>query len=194
MVSKHSCFVYAKPKLNSLIRDIAKGKRKAQEQLYDEYSPLVMGICMRYMKDYDLASDVFQESFVKIYSSITQVEQIEKLGGWIRRVTVNTALDYLKSAKTYEEIEEYGLELSDQYYADLMDRLSSEVILSAVNRLPDGYRVIFNMSVIDGFSHKDISQHLGISESTSRSQLTYAKRALKKYLNEIGITKYEQVI
>lgn len=153
-----------------------------------------MGVCMRYMKDYDLAADVFQEAFIKIFKHIGQIEDENAIHGWIKRVTVNTALDHLKSMRYDESVDIAGQELSDGFYSDLLDKLSNEDILKAIEKLPEGYRIIFNLNVIDGFSHKEIADQQGISEGTSRSQLAHAKKALRKFLYELGITKYERVI
>ncbi|MFY0607989.1 MAG: RNA polymerase sigma factor [Cyclobacteriaceae bacterium] len=180
--------------MSDLLKKLIKGNQKAQSEFYDCHSSMVMGVCMRYMKDYDLAADVFQDAFMKIFKNIGQVKEEKALVGWIRRVAVNTALDHLKTMRYDESVETVGHELSDGFYSDLLDRLSNEVVLDAIAKLPDGYRVIFNMNVIDGYSHKEIANQLQISEGTSRSQLANAKKALRKLLNELGITKYEQVI
>lgn len=154
-----------------------------------------MGVCSRYVKDPHLADDVFQEAFIKIFQNIRQLKDVSAVHGWVKRITVNVALDHLNTLRFSESLEDTSShELSDQFYSDLLDKLSNEVVIDMINRLPEGYRVVFNLSVIDGYSHKDIAIELGIAESTSRSQLVHAKRMLKKYLNELGITRYEQVI
>lgn len=149
---------------------------------------------MRYMKDRDAAADVFQEAFIKIFKNVHQVNDAAALAGWIKRITVNAALDRLKKIRYDDSLEDHSHELSDQFYSDLLDKLSTEVVLDAIKKLPEGYRVVFNLSVLDGYSHREIAEKLNITESTSRSQLTFAKRVLKRYLNELGITRYEQII
>lgn len=158
------------------------------------FSPLVMGVCIRYVKNREQADDVFQEAFIRIFQNIHQIKDWKSIHGWVKRITVNVALDHLKSIRFDDDLDNLGHELSDQFYSDLIDRLSNEVIIEAINKLPDGYRLVFNLSVVDGYSHKEIAEQLGIGESTSRSQLVHAKRMLKKHLNELGITRYEQVI
>jgi RNA polymerase sigma factor (sigma-70 family) len=153
-----------------------------------------MGVCMRYLKDEDRAADAFQDSFIKIFKNIEQVREEKALVGWIKRIAVNTALDHIKLVRYDDDVNEKGHELSDQFYADLLDRLSVEVVLDAVNRLSEGYRIVFNMHVVDGYSHEEIAAKLDISVGTSRSQLFHAKRVLKQNLNQLGITRYEQVI
>lgn len=149
---------------------------------------------MRYLKDPDRAADAFQDAFVKIFNHIEKVRDEKALLGWMKRIAVNTALDHIKMIRYDADIEDKGHELSDQFYGDLLDRLSVEVVLDAVNRLSEGYRIVFNMHVVDGYSHEEIAEQLNISVGTSRSQLFHAKRVLKQYLNELGITRYEQVI
>lgn len=146
------------------------------------------------MNDQELASDVFQEAFVKIFQNLGQLKDEKAIAGWIKKITVNTALNHLRSIKYHDDINDETLDLSDHYYTEMLDKLSSEAIIAVIDRLPEGYRVIFNLFAIDGFSHKEIAKKLGISESTSRSQLTHARKLLKKHLNELGITRYEKVI
>ncbi|MFY0599514.1 MAG: sigma-70 family RNA polymerase sigma factor [Cyclobacteriaceae bacterium] len=180
--------------MDRLIKKVLKGNRKAQSQFYDEFSGLVMGVCHRYARNEDEAADIFQESFVKVFQNLGQIKDISAIHGWVKRITINTALDHMKSIKYFDEITDESHELSDQYYTGLLDKMSNDVILQVIEKLPEGYRIIFNMSIIDGFSHKEIGKQLNISESTSRSQLTHARKLLKKNLNELGITRYEQVI
>jgi len=153
-----------------------------------------MGVCSRYMNNQEMAADVFQDAFTKIFQNLGQVKNEKALAGWIKKITVNTALNHLRSIKYHDDINDETLDLSDHYYSELLDRLSSEAILNVIEKLPEGYRVIFNLFAIDGFSHKEIAKQLNISESTSRSQLTHARKLLKKHLNELGITKYEKVV
>lgn len=180
--------------LTNRIKKILSGNRRAQSQFYDEYCGLVMGVCSRYMKNDETAADVFQDSFTKIFQSLNQVKDEKALAGWIKKTTVNTALNHLRSIKYHDEINDETLDLSDHYYAEMIDKLSSEAIIEVIDKLPEGYRVIFNLFAIDGFSHKEIANQLGINEGTSRSQLAHARKLLKKHLNELGITRYERVI
>lgn len=180
--------------LDRLINKVLKGNRKAQSQFYDEFSGFVMGVCHRYGRNESESADIFQESFVKIFLKIGSLKDVKTIYAWIKRITVNTAIDHLKSIKFHDSLGAESLELSDQYYSDMLDKMSTDVILEVINKLPEGYKIIFNLSVIDGYSHKEIASQLKISESTSRSQLTHAKKVLKRHLNELGITRYEQVI
>lgn len=180
--------------MSSLIQQVIKGKTKAQNEFYDTYSPLVMGVCIRYLGNTDLADDVFQESFIKVFNSLEKLKDENAIHGWIKRIVVNTALDHINPKSINVELDIAHQELADDFYCDLLDRMSEESILRIIYKLPVGYQAIFNLNVIDGFSHKEIADKLNITESTSRSQLTHAKRLLRKYLNELGITSYEKVV
>lgn len=162
--------------------------------LYDSFSGLVMGVCLRYAKNPDEAEDIFQEAFIKIFENLNQVSTPEALPGWIRRLTINTALDELKVKKFHWLVPNEINDLDDNQYSDLLDHLTNEQIIKIINELPEGYRAVFNLNIIDGYSHREIGKKLGITESTSRSQLTYAKRLLQQRLKKLGITRYESVI
>ena len=180
--------------LKIILKKSIAGKQKYQLLLYKRFCHMVYGICRRYANGEDQANDMFQEAFFNIYKNLRKVKDAEALPGWVKRVTVNACLDHLKlNNKGWVDTEEVT-ELNDGFYSELMDRFSSEQIMTLVNNLPEGYRVVLNMYVMDGFSHKEIAERMGIGESTSRSQLTYAKRILKEQLKKFGIDRYESVI
>lgn len=153
----------------------------------------MMGICRRYAKNTAEAEDILQESFIKIFRSIADMRNPEALGGWLRKVVTNTALNYYRSQLHYPQTIDYEdiLHTNDDYL-QLLAHLSNEEIVKLINLLPDGYRMVFNLYIIDGYDHSEIAQMLGISENTSRSQLFKAREALKKKLNELGIVNYEK--
>lgn len=149
---------------------------------------------MRYAKNPDEAEDIFQEVFIKVFQNLRQVSNAEALPGWIKRIAINTALDELKIRKYNWLTPMEGEETEDSRYSAMLDHLSNEAIIKVINDLPEGYRAVFNLHVIDGYSHREIGDKLGISESTSRSQLTYARRLLQQKLRKLGITRYESVV
>jgi RNA polymerase sigma factor (sigma-70 family) len=188
---RHSLYMHD---LEIILKKSIAGKRKYQGQLYDRFSGMVYGICLRYAFDPFEAEDWFQEIFIKVFQSLRSVDKAEALPGWIKRIAINTCIDKVR-AKTQEFVSSETLpETDDEKYTELLDRISEEQIVQLINELPEGYRLVFNMSVVDGFSHKEIAEQLEIAESTSRSQLTYAKRLLQQKLLQIGISKYESVI
>ncbi|MFY0685671.1 MAG: sigma-70 family RNA polymerase sigma factor [Cyclobacteriaceae bacterium] len=180
--------------LHEILTGCLAGKRKCQEELYHRFCDMVMGVCLRYARSQEQAEDIFQEVFLKVFQKIDKVKEPDALPGWIKRIAINTAIDHLK-INTQENLEtEDSDEQGDQQYEELLDKLSNDEIVKIINQLPDGYRMVFNLYAVDGYSHKEIAEQLGITESTSRSQLTYARRLLKEKLKNLGITRYESVI
>ena len=179
--------------LRTILKKSIAGKRRYQELLYDRFSSMVYGVCLRYAKESTLAEDYFQEIFIKVFQQLSKVEEAEALPGWIRQIAVNYCIDKVRAGHSSNLVMDQITESADDSYNELIDRISEEEIVQLINELPSGYRLVFNMSV-DGFSHKEIALQLGIGESTSRSQLTYAKRLLQEKLKKIGIKKYESVI
>ena len=136
----------------------------------------------------------FQETFLKVFQNLKKVKEAEALPGWIKKIAVNTCLDHLRLDKISWIAPVEGVEKEDPSYSEFLDRFSAEIIVQLINELPEGYRAVLNLYIVDGYSHKEISEKLKIGESTSRSQLTYAKRLLKEKLKKLGIEKYESVI
>ena len=150
-----------------------------------------MGICRRYAASREEAQDVLQESFIKIFTRFHQLDDAERLEYWMIRITINTAVNYYHHNKRYsfDEIPE----VIDGNGGDLVVAgIADEFLVSQINSLPDGSRVVFNLFVVEGYSHAEIAAMLGISESTSRSQLVYAKALLKQKLSAEGIVRYER--
>ncbi|MEM8893143.1 MAG: sigma-70 family RNA polymerase sigma factor [Bacteroidota bacterium] len=179
--------------LSLLIRNCLKGQRKYQEELYTRFSGLVMGVCMRYARDKSQAEDIFQEAFIKIYQSLKELQDPNALPGWVKRIAVNTALNYIRPRVDQTDSINDQMDADDQEYHRLIDHLTNEQLVSIINEMPEGYRFVFNMSVIDGYNHREISDQLDIAESTSRSQLTAAKKLLRERLKKLGINRYESV-
>lgn len=181
--------------LKKIIQGCRKGRRQAQQQLFFTYSKYLMGVAIRYVKDENSAKDIVQESFVRIFSSLSKFEYRNEntFLAWIKRITVNEAIRWLK------KYNQHFLEVEESNYNDaytsknpsILSELYRQDLLAALQTLPQGYQVVFNLYVIEGFSHKEIGDLLKISESTSRSQLSRAKNLLKQLLN-ITETVYEK--
>jgi RNA polymerase sigma factor (sigma-70 family) len=169
-----------------IIEECIRNKRKAQYTLYDRYASTMLGVCMRYSKNREEAEDLMQEGFLKVFDKIATFRGQGSLEGWIRRIMINHALNYLKARKMIfveEDPQRWSERLPDDHIPDGPDELySPDVMLRAVQDLPDGYRIVFNLYVFEGFSHKEIADSLSISENTSKSQLSRAKRYLRKQL------------
>jgi RNA polymerase sigma factor (sigma-70 family) len=168
----------------ALINGCIRRERSAQKRLYDTFSAKMYALCCRYVKDSMDAEDVLVTAFTKILDRIDQFKGEGSFEGWIRRVVVNEALTYLrKNRSMYVETE---LEAADRDpdYQHLSDHLEAEDLLTMIQELPAGYRIVFNLYAIEGFSHKEIADQLNISENTSKSQLSRARVFLQKLLVE----------
>ncbi len=178
-----------------LIKDCLKGKLQAQRELYELFAQPMLGICYRYTRSVSDAEDVLQEGFVKVFHHLGQYKQEGELGAWIRRIMVNTALNFLKRNRRYQEqmyfSEEYLHPVSND---DPAVRLNAKELADLVRQLPHGYQVIFNLHAIEGYSHVEIGQMLGISDGTSRSQYSRARTLLitwvENYSEEKKSEKY----
>ncbi len=165
-----------------LIENCRKKDQKAQKEVFDKYSPKMLGICNRYLRDFDQAEDVMVGGFVKVFSRIDQYKGDGSFEGWVRRIMVNEALTFIRKNKNmYLEVD---IEVADREpdYSTLSNSLEANDLLKLVHDLPTGYRTVFNMYAIEGYSHKEIAKALGISENTSKSQLSRARVLLQKQL------------
>lgn len=181
----------------ALIKKCQAGDPKAQKKLYDLYSGMVMFVCSRYTNDSESAKDIFQEAFIRIFESIANTKQIESLKNWVYTIAVRTSIDALRKKNltlTGYDGEYDNINALTDEHLDILDKLEYQEIMQVVRSMPDGYRLVFNLYLVEGYSHKEISKLLDISESTSRSQLTRSKQLLKKYLEEIGIRGYEKAV
>ncbi len=150
-----------------------------------------MSISRRYSNNLAQCEDVFQECFIQIFKSIIESKaEIKDLDSWIARISINTNISaYYQSQKVTHE--PFTTDVLDESHRQIIDEVSSQDLLKIIQELPDGYRVIFNMYLIDGYKHDEIAKELGITASTSRSQLARAKELLKNRLEQNGIDRYE---
>lgn len=177
--------------IDDLIEGCKAGNRLAQEKLYNQFSGKMFAICLRYAKDQMSAEDILQMSFVKIFMKIKDFKSDGFFEGWMRRVVVNTAIEhYRKKIKLLQvsSNDDAAIELVDD---TIFDKLEVNDLLKLVNSLPDGYRLVFNMYAIEGYSHKEIADILKISEGGSKSQLSRARQVLKTAIQkrEVGYAK-----
>lgn len=176
----------------SLIQSCKKRDPRAQRELYDRFKARLMGVCRRYTSRREEAQDVLQETFIRVFSKISQLDDPEKLESWLIRITINTAVSYYHRNKKYS-LDDIALADSDSGdYELIISNFADEDLIRMINELPDGCRVVFNLFVVEGYSHAEIADVLGITESTSRSQLVYAKTLLKQKLNSVGVLRYER--
>ena len=165
-----------------LITACIQKERWAQKMLYEEHYPKMMGVCLRYAGSQDEALDILHEGFIKVFKNLRKYQPGTSLNSWIRRIMVNTAIDYYRKMvrRRTEDIDTaYGVSSAD---ADALSQLSEQEILEAIQDLSPAYRAVFNLYIIEGYSHREIADLLEITESTSRSNLVKARLKLQAKL------------
>ena len=178
--------LYKNQEERDLIQACIKNERWAQKMLYEEYYSKMMGVCLRYANNKHDAMDILHEGFIKVFKHISKYQPGTSLPAWIRRIMVNTAIDfYRKNIRRRTEDIEQAFDLSTKE-ADAVSQCTEKEILAAVQQLSPAYRAVFNLYVIEGYSHREIGDMLDVTESTSRSNLVKARMKLK----EILISRY----
>lgn len=169
---------------DSLIEGCMKQSGKAQQGVYEKYAPKMFALCCRYVKDHAEAEDILVTGFMKIFEKIEQFQKQGSFEGWIRRIMVNECLGYIRKNKNMFLEVEFEKAEGEPDFQNLQDTLEEQDLLAMIDKLPTGYKTIFNLYAIEGFSHKEISDMLQISENTSKSQLSRARVHLQKLLLE----------
>jgi RNA polymerase sigma factor (sigma-70 family) len=169
-----------------LVSGVLRGSPAHQTALYQQYSVPMFRVVLRFAKDRSEAEDILQDGFVRVYRDMNQFRSEGALGGWIRRIMVNTALSHLRRQKDFlrdtGDFTPYENRLrTDEDFAAALD---AEKLMQYLQKLPPGYRAVFNLYAIDGFSHEEIAEQLGISIGTSKSQLFKARDYLKRMLHK----------
>ncbi len=173
---------------NQLLKDCLKLKPEAQRMLYEHFAPSMLGVCFRYTKSMSDAEEVLQEGFVKVFSRLSQFKGDGELGGWIRKIMVNTALTYLKTNQKYRydlSYDEMPLHVvsTENPAVDLQTKELAELI----RQLPTGFQTIFNLYAVEGYKHAEIASMLGINEGTSRSQYARARILLIEWIEKFSL-------
>lgn len=171
-----------------LVKDCLKNNPIAQKQLYELFSGTMLGICYRYTKSMNDAEEVLQIGFIKVFRNLHQYRQEGELGAWIRKIMVNTAINYLKRKPHYQLDLAFGDSHLHPVERDLPDiNVSMKDILNLVRQLPAGYQTIFNLVAVEGYSHVEAGKMLGIKEGTSRSQYLRARGLLIGWLEKHSV-------
>lgn len=167
------------------------GNEKAQAQLFERYSGQMMALCLRYGRDYEEARDMFQDGFVKVFQKLDKYNAKGPLGAWIRRIMANNALDQIRKNKREKVHEEsykiefkYEHESEFELLSDDENELTNEKLTALIQKMPTGYRTVFNMYVVEDYSHKEIADQLSITESTSKTQYRKAKAYMRNLIEE----------
>jgi len=178
---------------HQLVNDCLRGDAAAQRRLYETFAGSMLGVAYRYTKSMVDAEDVLQEGFIMVYRNLHQFSFAGELGGWIRRIMVNTAINYLKKNSRYQSdllFKEGGLHpVSDD---DPEVALSTKELAELIRQLPPGYQTIFNLHAVEGYSHVEIGKILGIKEGTSRSQYARARSLLITWIKKISATNQNE--
>jgi len=175
---------------NALVQKCIEGDPRAQRMLFEKFAPKMLGVCIRYTKDVEQAEDVLQDGFVKIFTKLDHYNGVGSLEGWVRRIMVNTALDQIrKNLKHQDDVALDQVEYKLEKDGHILEGLMEEDLLKLISEMPVGYKTVFNMFAIEGYSHKEIADEMGISENTSKSQYSRARSFLKAKLEELGIER-----
>jgi RNA polymerase sigma-70 factor (ECF subfamily) len=170
---------------SDLIAGCIEGDKQMQEELYNRFAPKMYSVCMRYADNANDAQDLLQEGFIKVYKNLHRFRAEGSFEGWIRRVFINSSIEHLRRKKMHlanvSETEESTIENTD---ISALDNLAERDIINLIQELSPGYRTVFNLYVIEGYSHREIGDQLGISEGTSKSQLARAKAILQKKVTQ----------
>jgi RNA polymerase sigma factor (sigma-70 family) len=169
----------------TLIIECVNGNARAQRLLFDKFARKMFSVCLRYAKNEEQAEDVLQDGFVKVFGKLKDFKSEGSLEGWIRRIMVNTALDQIRKNNKQlgdTNIDDVGYKIENNDF--IVEKMMAEDLMKMVQAMPDGYKVVFNMFAIEGYSHGEIADTLGISENTSKSQYSRARAYLRERLEK----------
>ncbi len=177
----------AEEKEGLLIAGCIREERWAQKQLYETYYGKLLGVCLRYSNNSEDARDILNEGYVKVFRYLERYKVGTSLECWMRRIMINTSIDYYRKEMRHrsDDIEAAQYKIAEDN--DVVSNYSAQEILKVIQQLPPAYRAVFNLYAIEGYSHKEVADALGITESTSRSNLVKARVKLKELLKDLGI-------
>ncbi|UFH36272.1 RNA polymerase sigma factor [Flavobacterium acetivorans] len=174
--------------LEQIIKDCKKNHPKAQEQLYQLFAKKFFGVCLKYSRNYEDAQDNLQDGFILIFKKIEQFSGKGSFEGWAKRLLINNALQKFKGVRFMEVLDENISEVE----VDIDDeKISLDYLLQIIHELPDQYRIVFSLYVLDGYSHQEISEMLNISTGTTKSNLFRARLILKEKIEKLTEIKFE---
>lgn len=171
--------------MEKLIKGCRKNEASAQAKVYQLFAGKLFALCLKYSQNYEDAEDILQDSFIRIFEKIKQYDHKGSFEGWMKRITINVALQKYRQGKKLQVIRNEVIESEEA--VELEEELEADFLLDLIQQLPDQYRLVFNLYVLDHFSHKEIAELLNISEGTSKSNLSRARKILKE-----KITTYQR--
>lgn len=161
----------------------ANNNRHAQQKIYQKYASKMLGVCRQYTKDLHHAEDLMISAFMKVFTNLKRFEHKGSFEGWIRRIMVNECISYLRAQKKVSFLEDTYYK--EESFNNIESNLSLDDLQALIDALPDGYKMVFNLYAIEGYKHQEIGELLGISESTSKSQLHHARKLLQEQVNKL---------
>ncbi len=181
--------IFKKQKTNEqeLINACQNGKSWAQKEIYELYASTMMSVCVRYLTDFETARDILHDGFIKVFTKIETYSGTGSFEGWMRRIFVTTALEYLRRNDALKQslaIEEHENAIQDVDVSSI-EKISADDLMACIAKLPNGFRTVFNLYAIEGYSHAEIAKALNISENTSRSQFMRARKILQKNVQSL---------
>ena len=168
--------------LRDIIDGCVRNERIAQQRLYELYAARMTGICLRYVGDKETALDLMHDGFIKVFANLKQYSGEGAFEGWMRKVFVNVSLEYLRkndALRNCDDVSDMQIQLTDDTET-IIEKMSADEIVKLINELPTGFRTVFNMYAIEGYSHAEIAKQLGINEASSRSQFSRARAVLQE--------------
>jgi len=167
-----------------IISDCIAGNQKAMAKLYHLFAPKMFGVCLRYAKDVTEAEDNLQDGFIKVFNSLKTFRHDGSLEGWIRRIMINVSLEKIRKQHWLYPVEDVSVYDSINLSDDVIAKISANDLMKIIQELPPRYRLVFNLYVIEGFSHQEIAQEMKITQGTSKSNLARAREILKKKVHK----------
>ena len=177
-----------------LIAECIRGKSWAQKAIYDQYASTMLSVCIRYVTDRETARDLLQDGFIKLFTKIETFSGKGAFGGWARRIFVTTALEHLRRNDTLKQsasIDDVGYSIENDEVS-VVDKISADDLMDCISNLSTGYRTVFNLYAIEGYSHAEIAETLKITEATSRSQFMRARKILQNNIISLHGKEYAQ--
>ena len=167
-----------------MIEECRKGNPKAQKSLYEYFAPRMMGVCIRYAGNRDAAGDLLQDGFVKVFTRLNEYMAVGSFEGGMRKIFINCALERIRKERIFSRVIEGEIDVEDTI-PSVLETLTEMEMLQMIRLLPEGYRTVFNLFAIEGFSHKEIGEMLHITEGTSRSQYARARQCLQEMIRKM---------
>jgi RNA polymerase sigma factor (sigma-70 family) len=186
--------IWKKNEEQDLVSGCRRGEHKAQRSVYEKNAPQMLALCLRYVHDRSEAEGVMVTGFLKVFDKIGQYSGEGSFEGWIRRIMVNESLLYLRQNKHAHMMVEVEAASREVQTDDAYQQLAVDDLMALVRKLPEGYRTVFNLYAIEGYSHKEIAEQLNITENTSKSQLSRARGMLQQYVAAMMELKKTEVV